>query len=143
MQDPAATSRSHTALCLATMAFAVAFALTTLVSVPILWYHPLEGVWRVEAAPTTLAMGWYGRLLWGVVAAGIGFGLGRLLPARLAATRRAQAWWALAAMALVVAAMASVVVAMAERTLVPLAPPGAASAATADERTLVADELLE
>ncbi len=143
MGDTAVTSRSHTALCLAIAAFAVAFTLPTLVPLPLLWYHPLEGAWRFEVTPTTVAMGWYGRLLWGVLAAGIGLALGRFVPARLTLTRTAQAWWALATLAVVVAAMTILVVTMVGRTPVPLAPPGSASGATADERTLFAHELRE
>lgn len=142
MQDPAVTSRSHTALCLATVAFALAFTLPMYVPVPLLWYHPLEGAWQFEVTPTTMAMGWYGRLLWGVVAAGIGLALGRFVPARLALTRTAKTWWALATLGVVLAAMTILVVTMVGRVPTPMAPPGAARSlgATPDERPLFANE---
>ena len=127
------------------MAFAVAFTLPMHVPVSLLWYHPLEGAWRFEVTPTTMAMGWYGRLLWGVVAAGIGEALGRFVPARLALTRAAKAWWALATLGVVLAAMTILVASMVGRTPVPLAPPGASPTlgATPDQRPLFANEPLE
>jgi hypothetical protein len=143
MQDPAASSRAHTSLSLAIVLFVVAFMLPMFVPVPLLWYHPLEGAWRFEVTPTTLGMDWYGRLLWGVVAAGVGLALGRLVPARAALTRRAKAWWAFGALGIVVAAVTIKVVLMVARTPVPLAPPGATSGVAADERPVVAHELRE
>ncbi len=70
--------RVHVAVCLAAIAFAVAFAVPSLIRVPVLWYYPLERHFAFESQPHALAMDFYGRVLGGLAAAMVGFGLGWL-----------------------------------------------------------------
>lgn len=52
-------------LCLAALAFALAYALVGLGP----FYHPVEHVWSMQKLPGTPAMGWYARLAWSTLAA--------------------------------------------------------------------------
>lgn len=64
--DAASLKRSH----LATLAvgfagvYTLAYFLTELIPVPLLWYFPLERRWEYTLTPSAgLVMGWYGKVL--------------------------------------------------------------------------------
>ena len=58
----------YAAMCLGTIAFAIAFVYPQLAAQAIAWYHPIGGGWTFEARPAGLAIDFYGRLGQGVVA---------------------------------------------------------------------------
>lgn len=65
------TQRMHAlyaAMCVGAIAFTVAFVYPLFVPQAIHWYYPLERRWAFEVKPTGLAMDFYGRLLFGIVA---------------------------------------------------------------------------
>lgn len=76
---PSRTALLH-GLCLATIVFALTYALVGLGP----FYHPIEHVWRMQKLPNTPAMGWYARLAWSSLAA-----LATLLTATPLLARRA------------------------------------------------------
>lgn len=43
------------------------------------YFYPLEGVWRWEKLSDRPAMGWYGRVAWSLIAATVGWGVGKLI----------------------------------------------------------------
>jgi hypothetical protein len=67
-----------TRVCLMVLGFTAAFVLPSLVTIPVVWYYPLERAWSLEVAPHALAMDFYGRILWGVGGGLVGLGLGHL-----------------------------------------------------------------
>ena len=73
----------------------VAPAFTT---VPLLWYYPLTHAWALEGRPHGFALDWFGRTIWAVLAAAIGFSVGTILARRLSpASPRAYRLWAASA----------------------------------------------
>ncbi len=58
---------THLAMCVATGAFALAYALPAFVPVPLLWYHPVERIWTVGVHASGIAMDFYGRCLFAAV----------------------------------------------------------------------------
>jgi len=47
------------------------------------FYYPLEHQWSLDKLPNAIGMAWYGRSLWGVLAALLGGGLGWLVSRRV------------------------------------------------------------
>ena len=58
---------THLAVCVATGAFALAYALPAFVPVPLPWYHPVERVWTVGVHASGIAMDFYGHCLFAAV----------------------------------------------------------------------------
>ena len=56
------------AVCAGEIAFEFAFLAPVLASAPLPWYYPLEHRWAFEVRPSGLAIDFYGRTLWGLVA---------------------------------------------------------------------------
>ena len=65
-------------LCAATVAFCLVFMLPAFVPISVLWYYPLEHRWALQLRAEGLAMDWFGRLLWALLAGGAGFALAKL-----------------------------------------------------------------
>jgi hypothetical protein len=59
----------YTAMCVATMAFVVAFLLPFFMKQSIAWYYPTDRAWSFEVKPNGLAIDFYGRVLQAVFAA--------------------------------------------------------------------------
>jgi hypothetical protein len=94
------------ASCVATLAFALAFVVPSFVAVPMLWYHPADRDWTFEVKASGIAMDFYGRCTWAVLASGLlGAGgyfvvRGRRISSRLLAVLTV---WAIAVAILVMA----------------------------------------
>jgi len=58
----------YVAMCLGTIAFAIAFVYPQFTEQAVAWYYPLERRWAYETRATGLAMDFYGRLAQGLVA---------------------------------------------------------------------------
>jgi hypothetical protein len=58
----------YVAICLGTIAFAVAFVYPQLAEQAVAWYFPLERRWSYEVRPPGLAIDFYGRLAQAMVA---------------------------------------------------------------------------
>ncbi len=75
----------YLALCVATIAFAVAFVWPSFHPQEVAWYYPVEHRWAYEVKPSGLAIDFYGRTILAIVVACGGFGLAypicRKLPA--------------------------------------------------------------
>ena len=58
------------------MLYASSYFLTELISVPLLWYFPLQRRWEWALTPSDgLLMGWYGKVLFSWLLASLGAGL--------------------------------------------------------------------
>jgi hypothetical protein len=62
-------------VCVAIIAFAIAFALPAFVDVPMLWYRPVDRVWSFDHPDGTIAMDFFGRCLFATLATGVVSGL--------------------------------------------------------------------
>lgn len=58
----------YVAMCLGTIAFAIAFVFPQLTEQSVAWYFPLERRWSFEVRPQGLAIDFYGRLAQALVA---------------------------------------------------------------------------
>ncbi len=58
---------THLAVCVATIAFALAYTVPAFIPVPQLWYHPVERVWTFGVHANGIAMDFYGRCLFSAV----------------------------------------------------------------------------
>jgi hypothetical protein len=90
------------------LGFLVTYFITDLNPVLLPWYYPLEHAWHWVVRPQTLAMDFYGRLLWSVVgtvpAGAVAVAVSRRWkPADANPTARALAIWTLALFLFVVA----------------------------------------
>ena len=97
----------YIALCVGSIAFAFTFAYPMIDATPVLWYYPLERAWALEARPTAVAVDFYGRTLYAVMAWCAGFSATLAIARRLrsvsARTLHLFAAWTLAATLLVMA----------------------------------------
>ncbi len=74
MTAPAAQRGAiYLALCMATIAFALAFTYPMYVPTRVLWYLPLERAWVLEVKPRALGADFYGRVLLALAAWGVAF----------------------------------------------------------------------
>jgi hypothetical protein len=82
---------THLAACVATGAFALAYALPAFVPVPLPWYHPVERVWTVGVHASGIAMDFYGRCLFAAVVsslvAALMYTFARWIPRRAPSSR--------------------------------------------------------
>ena len=58
----------YVAMCVGTIAFAIAFVYPQLTEQAVAWYFPLEREWSYQTNPTTLAIDFYGRLAHALIA---------------------------------------------------------------------------
>lgn len=58
----------YVAMCLGTLAFAIAFVIPHFTEQAVAWYYPLERRWAYESRTTGLAMDFFGRLAQALVA---------------------------------------------------------------------------
>jgi MFS family permease len=90
------------ALCVAALAFAVAFVWPLFTPEAVAWYYPTEHRWELAVKPSGLAMDFYGRVLQGAIAWSLAFLVAMLVGRRARPPRRLAAiavGWALAATA--------------------------------------------
>jgi hypothetical protein len=71
-------------------AYLACYLLSTALPTPLLWYHPVGGHFTFEVQPAGLAINYYGRLLFSLLAGGVGYLLGLWLSSRLAPEARVR-----------------------------------------------------
>jgi hypothetical protein len=100
---------THLAVCVATGAFALAYALPAFVAVPLPWYHPIERVWTLGVHASGIAMDFYGRCLFATIVsllvAALMYTFARCLPRREPTSRMVALFtlWAVGSPVLVIA----------------------------------------
>lgn len=94
-------SATYFAWCGAVIAAAVAYVVPAFTTVPLLWYYPVARTWALESRPEGLALDWFGRTLWALLAGAIALALGMALARRAAppSARAYRIWAAWAGMA--------------------------------------------
>ena len=97
----------YIALCVGAIAFAFTFAYPLIDASRVPWFYVLERAWAVEARPTGVAIDFYGRLLYAVMAWCIAFTAALTIAKRMrgvsARTLHLFTAWALTATVLVMA----------------------------------------
>jgi hypothetical protein len=100
---------THLAVCVATIAFALAYAVPAFIPVPLPWYHPAERAWTFGVHASGIAMDFYGRCLFAAVvsslAAALMYVFIRCLPEREPSSRIVAllTFWAIGLPILVIA----------------------------------------
>lgn len=84
--------------CAMVVASSAAFLVMGLIPMHLFWYHPLERSWGLEIRPRGLAMDFYGRTLYALLAGALAFFPARALARRLepAAVSSERLWYWLA-----------------------------------------------
>ena len=92
MKTPQAT---YFGWCGAIVVGAIVFVIPAFMTVPLLWYYPVRRAWALELRPNGLALDWYGRTIWAVMAAGASFPVAFVVARRVSTpASRAYLLWA-------------------------------------------------